>query len=144
MCWHVLFHQPEGRAAGCSGEPLNGCTCLQVLEGKLTAGQLSTFIILALFVGGNIAGLASTIAQLVQASCGAPCTLGMQLRLACGLPLSCLRLLSEQTVMPACNSRLPCMAPTEQSGARLATQMLERMPEGGEACAGAGGQRARV
>ena len=41
---------------------------MQVLEGKLTAGELSTFIILALFVGGNIAGLASTIAQLVQAS----------------------------------------------------------------------------
>lgn len=40
--------------------------CVQVLQGKLTAGELSTFIILSLFVGGNIAGLASTIGQLVQ------------------------------------------------------------------------------
>ena len=32
----------------------------------MTAGDLSTFIIYAIFVGGNLGGLAGTIGQLVQ------------------------------------------------------------------------------
>lgn len=40
----------------------------QVVLGKLTAGSLSTFVIYALYVGTNAAGVAQVVAQLIQAS----------------------------------------------------------------------------
>lgn len=44
-------------------------TCsLQVVEGKLTAGELSSFVIYALYVGSNVGSLASVISNLIQVS----------------------------------------------------------------------------
>ncbi|CAL8472139.1 g11681 [Coccomyxa elongata] len=39
----------------------------QVVDGKLTAGQLSSFVIYALYVGTNVGSLASVISNLIQA-----------------------------------------------------------------------------
>ncbi len=41
---------------------------LQVVDGKLTAGQLSSFVIYALYVGTNVGSLASVISNLIQVS----------------------------------------------------------------------------
>ena len=38
----------------------------QVVEGKLTAGELSSFVIYALYVGSNVGSLASVISNLIQ------------------------------------------------------------------------------
>ena len=44
-------------------------TCsLQVVEGKLSAGELSSFVIYALYVGSNVGSLASVISNLIQVS----------------------------------------------------------------------------
>ena len=40
----------------------------QVVDAYLTAGDLSTFIIYALYVGGNVGALAGVISNLIQAS----------------------------------------------------------------------------
>ena len=37
-----------------------------VVEGKLTPGELSTFIIYAIYVGGEVGSIASVISSLVQ------------------------------------------------------------------------------
>lgn len=39
---------------------------IQVVEGKLSAGELSSFVIYALYVGGNVGSLASVISNLIQ------------------------------------------------------------------------------
>jgi hypothetical protein len=39
---------------------------MQVVEGKMTAGELSSFVIYALYVGGNVAALAGVISSLIQ------------------------------------------------------------------------------
>lgn len=41
---------------------------MQVVDGKLTAGQLSSFVIYALYVGTNVGSLASVISNLIQVS----------------------------------------------------------------------------
>lgn len=38
----------------------------QVVDGKLTAGELSTFVIYALYVGTNVGALAGVISNLIQ------------------------------------------------------------------------------
>lgn len=38
----------------------------QVVGGKLTAGELSTFVIYALYVGANVGSLAGVISNLIQ------------------------------------------------------------------------------
>ena len=43
-------------------------TVAQVVDAYLTAGDLSTFIIYALYVGGNVGALAGVISNLIQAS----------------------------------------------------------------------------
>ena len=40
----------------------------QVVDGKLTAGELSTFVIYALYVGSNVGALAGVISNLIQVS----------------------------------------------------------------------------
>ena len=44
------------------------CELLQVVEGKLSAGELSSFVIYALYVGSNVGSLASVISNLIQVS----------------------------------------------------------------------------
>jgi ABC-type bacteriocin/lantibiotic exporter with double-glycine peptidase domain len=39
---------------------------MQVVEGKMTAGELSSFVIYALYVGGNVGALAGVISSLIQ------------------------------------------------------------------------------
>ena len=39
-----------------------------MVEGKLTAGELSSFVIYALYVGSNVGSLASVISNLIQVS----------------------------------------------------------------------------
>lgn len=41
---------------------------VQVVDGKLSAGQLSSFVIYALYVGTNVGALAGVISNLIQAS----------------------------------------------------------------------------
>ncbi len=41
---------------------------MQVVEGRLTAGELSSFVIYALYVGSNVGSLASVISNLIQVS----------------------------------------------------------------------------
>lgn len=41
---------------------------MQVVDAKLTAGELSSFVIYALYVGTNVGSLASVISNLIQAS----------------------------------------------------------------------------
>ena len=43
----------------------------QVVEGKLSAGELSSFVIYALYVGSNVGSLASVISNLIQVSMSA-------------------------------------------------------------------------
>lgn len=38
----------------------------QVVEGKLSAGELSSFVIYALYVGSNVGALAGVISNLIQ------------------------------------------------------------------------------
>ena len=44
------------------------CVLPQVVEGKLSAGELSSFVIYALYVGSNVGSLASVISNLIQVS----------------------------------------------------------------------------
>ena len=44
------------------------CVSPQVVEGKLSAGELSSFVIYALYVGSNVGSLASVISNLIQVS----------------------------------------------------------------------------
>ena len=44
----------------------------QVVEGKLSAGELSSFVIYALYVGSNVGSLASVISNLIQVSMSTP------------------------------------------------------------------------
>ena len=44
------------------------CVLSQVVEGKLSAGELSSFVIYALYVGSNVGSLASVISNLIQVS----------------------------------------------------------------------------
>lgn len=41
---------------------------VQVVDGKLSAGQLSSFVIYALYVGTNVGALAGVISNLIQVS----------------------------------------------------------------------------
>ena len=54
-----------GKAAQLS---LHSTFFLQVVEGKLSAGELSSFVIYALYVGSNVGSLASVISNLIQVS----------------------------------------------------------------------------
>jgi len=45
---------------------------VQVVDAKLTAGELSSFVIYALYVGSNVGSLASVISNLIQASDSTP------------------------------------------------------------------------
>ena len=70
---------------------------IQVVEGKLSAGELSSFVIYALYVGGNVGSLASVISNLIQVSSGKPlcCTVKLfvhagQLHLQCRHSASCI------------------------------------------------------
>ena len=44
----------------------------QVIEGKLTAGQLSAFVVYAVFVSGNVGSLAGVFSSLIQVLPRAP------------------------------------------------------------------------
>lgn len=44
----------------------------QVIEGKLTAGELSAFVVYAVFVSGNVGSLAGVFSSLIQVLCRAP------------------------------------------------------------------------
>ena len=42
----------------------------QVIEGRLTAGELSAFVVYAIFVSGNVGTLAGVFSSLIQARAG--------------------------------------------------------------------------
>ena len=46
---------------------------LQVVENKLSPGELSSFVIYALYVGANVGALAGVISNLIQACPHAGC-----------------------------------------------------------------------